>query len=148
MAAPARTILQQRPARRGRPPASNIGPMILGFKPDFVPLIISGTKVHTIRAGRRWVAGQPISFCINLGPDNLAKFKPDGVAQTVQAIRAAVIDGICLVEIDGRRLPGPELVEFVRRDGFESADQLFHFLAGYDGLPFVGQLIHWTDLVY
>ncbi|GAA3987154.1 ASCH domain-containing protein [Hymenobacter antarcticus] len=31
--------------------------MILEFKPEFVPLIISGTKVHTIRAGRRWVAG-------------------------------------------------------------------------------------------
>ena len=122
--------------------------MILGFKPDFVPLIISGTKVHTIRAGRRWVAGQPISFCINLGPDNLAKFQPDGVAQTVQTIRAEEINGTYLVEIDGRQLPAPELAKFVRRDGFESADQLFDFLAGYHGLPFVGQLIHWTDLVY
>ena len=74
--------------------------MILGFKPDFVPLIISGTKVHTIRTGRRWVAGQPISFCINLGPDNLAKFQPDGVAKTVQAIRAAQINGAYLIEID------------------------------------------------
>ena len=122
--------------------------MILGFKPDFVPQIISGTKVHTIRAGRRWVAGQTISFCINLGPDNLTKFQPDGVAKTVQDIRAVQINGIYLIEIDGRQLPEPELAEFVRRDGFESADQLFHFLAGYHGLPFVGQLIHWTDLVY
>ena len=122
--------------------------MILGFKPDFVPLIISGTKVHTIRAGRRWIAGQSISFCINLGPDNLAKFQPDGVAQTVQDIRAAQINGTCLIEINGRQLPEPELAEFVRRDGFESADQLFHFLAGYHGLPFVGQLIQWTGLVY
>ena len=122
--------------------------MILGFKPDFVPLIISGYKVHTIRAGRRWVAGQPISFCTNLSPDNLAKFRPDGVAQTVQAIRAEEINGTYLVEIDGRQLPASELAEFVRRDGFESVEQLFHFLAGYDRLPFVGQLIHWTDLVY
>jgi len=122
--------------------------MILGFKPDFVPLIISGTKVHTIRAGRRWVAGQPISFCTNLSPDNEPQFQPDGVAQTVQAIRAEKIHATYLVEIDGRQLPASELAEFVHRDGFESADQLFDFLAGYHGLPFVGQLIHWTDLVY
>ena len=122
--------------------------MILGFKPDFVALIISGTKVHTIRAGRRWVVGQLISFCINLGTDNLPKFQPDGVAQTVQDIRAVEINGTYLIEIDGRQLPQPELAEFVHRDGFESADQLFDFLAGYHGLPFVGQLIHWTDLIY
>ena len=79
--------------------------MILGFKPDFVPLIISGTKVHTIRAGSRWVAGQPISFCINFGPDNLSRFQPDGIAQTVQAIRAEKIHTIYLVEIDGHQLP-------------------------------------------
>ncbi|WP_210520792.1 hypothetical protein [Hymenobacter terricola] len=122
--------------------------MILGFTPDFVPLITSGTKVHTIRAGRRWVAGQPISFCTNRGPDNLAKFQPDGVAQTVQTSRAAEIHGTYLVEVDGRQLPSPELAEFVRRDGFKSVDHLFHFLTGYHGLPFVGQLINWTDLVY
>lgn len=122
--------------------------MILGFKPDFVPLIIAGTKVHTIRAGSRWVAGQPISFCTNLVPDNLAKFRPDGIAQTVQAIWAAQINGTYLIQIDGRQLPNPKLAEFACRDGFDSPDQLFHFLAGYDELPFVGQLIHWTDLVY
>ena len=122
--------------------------MILGFKPDFVPLIISGNKVHTIRAGSRWVAGQPISFCANLGPDNLPKFQPDGVALAVQAIRVEEIHGTYLVELDGRQLLSAELAEFVRRDGFESAEQLFHFLAGYHGLPFVGQLIHWTDLLY
>lgn len=122
--------------------------MILGFKPDFVPQIISGAKVHTIRTGRRWIAGQPISFCTNLRPDNQPKFQPDGVARTVQTIRAEKIHATYLVEIDGRQLTGPELAEFIRRDGFESLNQLFHFLTGYHGLPFVGQLIHWTDLVY
>lgn len=122
--------------------------MILGFRPDFVSLIISGAKVHSIRAGHRWAAGQPISFCINIGPGNLVKFRPDGVAKAVQAIRAEDSNGTYVVEIDGRQLPGIELAEFVRRDGFESADELFQFLAGYHGLPFVGQLIHWTDLAY
>ena len=74
--------------------------MILGFKPDFVPLIVYGIKVHTIRAGRRWVAGQPISFGTNLGPDNQPQFQPDGVVQTVQAIRAEKIHATYLVEIE------------------------------------------------
>ena len=122
--------------------------MNLEFKPDFVPQIIAGTKVHTIRAGRRWATGQSISFCTNIGPDNLAKFQPDGLAQTVQTVRATEIHGTYRIKVDGRQLPAPELADFVRRDGFESPDQLFQFLAGYDGLPFEGQLIHWTDLVY
>ncbi len=122
--------------------------MILGFKPDFVPPILAGTKVHTIRAGTRWVAGQPICFCTVLGPDNFARFQPDGVAQAVQTIRAEEGPGGYLVTIDGRPLTPAELAAFAGRDGFASPGQLFHFLAGYGGLPFTGQLIHWTSLVY
>ena len=122
--------------------------MILGFKPEFVPLIISSVKMHTVRAGRRWATGQPIRFCANLGPDNLVSFRADGVAKAVQTIRAEKIHGTYLVEIDGRQLSAPELARFVRYDGFESPEALFRFLAGYDGLPFEGQLIHWTDLIY
>ena len=122
--------------------------MVLGFKPDFVPLIIAGTKVHTIRAGNRWTAGQPIHFCTNVGPDTMTKFQPDGVVKAVQSIRAKIIHGSCFVEIDGRQLQGKELAELVNRDGFRSLPELFNFLASYHGLPFAGQLIHWTDLVY
>lgn len=31
--------------------------MILGFKNQFVPYVLDGTKTHTIRAGERWKAG-------------------------------------------------------------------------------------------
>ena len=122
--------------------------MILGFKPDFVPQILAGTKVHTIRAGQRWAVGQTIYFYTNVGQDDMAKFQPDGVVQSVQTIRAKLLHGTTFVEVDGRQLLDSELAGFARRDGFESLDQLFHFLAGYHGLPFVGQLIHWTDLRY
>jgi hypothetical protein len=122
--------------------------MVLGFKPDFVPLIIAGTKVHTIRAGNRWADGQAISFCTNVAPDALTRFQPDGVVKVVQTIQAKIIHGTYLIEIDGRQLQGNELAEFVRRDGFSSLAELFDFLVSYHGLPFTGQLIHWTELVY
>ena len=32
--------------------------MILGFDEAFAPLIVAGTKIHTIRAGQRWQAGE------------------------------------------------------------------------------------------
>ncbi|MDB5268163.1 MAG: hypothetical protein JWP58_1203 [Hymenobacter sp.] len=122
--------------------------MILGFKPDFVPQIIAGTKVHTIRAGSRWANGQVIHFYTVTGQDNMTKFQPDGVVKSVQVIRVEVINDTALVEIDGRELLGSELAEFIRRDGFESLDLLLYFLDSYNGLPFIGQLIHWTDLRY
>ena len=137
--------------RRGRPydhPALSSTTMMLGFQPEFVPQILAGRKVHTIRAGQRWAAGQPIHFYTSVGPNDRRKFRPDGVAQVVQVIRAAESHGTYLVEVDGRTLPGSELAEFARRDGFESPELLFHFLAGSHGLPFEGQLIHWTALRY
>jgi hypothetical protein len=122
--------------------------MILGFKPELVPLILASTKVHTIRAGNRWAAGQTIQFYTNVTEDYITEFRPDGVVTAVQTIRTEVTQSTAIVEIDGRQLLGQELTEFARRDGFESIDLLFYFLTTYHGLPFTGQLIHWTDLRY
>ena len=38
--------------------------MILEFQTDFIPLITTGVKVHTIRFGNRWSAGQSIKFYV------------------------------------------------------------------------------------
>lgn len=37
--------------------------MILGFNEAFIPAIVAGTKIHTIRAGQRWRAGDVAQFC-------------------------------------------------------------------------------------
>jgi hypothetical protein len=122
--------------------------MILEFQTDFIPLITTGVKVHTIRFGNRWSAGQSIKFYVNVGQDGMRKFWPDGVAQNVQNIRVEVSHGTPVIEINGRQLSAPELTEFTHRDGFESPGLLLQFLDGYHGLPFVGQLIHWSSLRY
>jgi hypothetical protein len=36
--------------------------MILGFNEAFIPAILAGTKVHTIREGQRWQAGDLAEF--------------------------------------------------------------------------------------
>jgi hypothetical protein len=78
----------------------------------------------------------------------MVRLQPDGEMKAVQAIRVEAIDGTYRVEIDGRQLIGPELAKFIGRDGFGSFSELVDFLVGYYGLPFSGQLIHWTDFVY
>jgi hypothetical protein len=122
--------------------------MTLGFKPEFVPLILNGTKIHTIRAGQRWAVGQAIHFCTSEPQGELRRFRPDGVVRAVQTIRITKEDGAGVFTIDGRPLPGPELAELARRDGFDSSALLLRFFTDSYELPFEGQLIHWTDLRY
>lgn len=122
--------------------------MTLGFKPEFVPLIMSGMKIHTIRSGQRWRVGQRIQFCTNTSQDELHSFRPDGIVTAVQAIRITEGPGPGTFEVDGRPLPGPELAELARRDGFASPALLLRFFTDHYELPFVGQLVHWTDVRY
>jgi len=122
--------------------------MTLGFKPEFVSLIVNGTKIHTIRSGQRWRVGQSIQFCTNDLLGELRSFRPDGIVTAVQAIRIVAGPGPGVFEVDGRELPAPELAELARRDGFESPALLLRFFTDNYELPFVGQLVHWTDARY
>ncbi|MDO7877537.1 ASCH domain-containing protein [Hymenobacter sp. ASUV-10] len=122
--------------------------MTLGFSPEFVPLIVNGTKIHTIRTGQRWSVGQAICFCTNEFQGELRSFRPDGVVTAVQAIRITAGPGPSVCEVDGRPLPDAELAELARRDGFESPAQLRQFFMDNYELPFVGQLVHWTTARY
>lgn len=122
--------------------------MTLGFKPEFVSLIIDGTKIHTIRSGQRWNVGQPIQFCA-IGPQGeQQQFRPAGHVTAVQAVRIRENSGAVHFEVDGRPLLRTELCEFARRDGFESPASLLQFLTNHYKLPFEGQLVHWTDMRY
>ena len=122
--------------------------MTLGFNPEFIPLILNGTKIHTIRSSQRWAAGQPIHFRATGPAGELLEFRPAGVVTAVQAIRITAADGTATLTVDGRPLPGPELHELARRDGFGSPALLLRFFADTYELPFEGQLIHWTDVRY
>ena len=61
--------------------------MILGFKKQFPPMILVGTKIHTIREDKhdRWKAGNKIHFATGIRTKNYNQFY-SGVCKSVQAI--------------------------------------------------------------
>ena len=117
--------------------------MILGFDEAFAPLIVAGTKIHTIRAGQRWRAGEVAQFVVHAGqPDQREFWKPRPVT-SVQDIELTTT----ALHIDGRPLGPAELLKLAQADGFPTAVALLAYFADKP-LPFSGQLVHWTALRY
>ncbi|MBJ6142371.1 hypothetical protein [Hymenobacter sp. BT559] len=117
--------------------------MILGFNENFVPAIVAGTKIHTIRAGQRWQAGTVAQFCVHAGQPAQREFWPPQVIRLVQAIELTATE----LRVDGRLLGPAELLALAQADGFATAAELFAFFADKP-LPFQGQLVHWTNCRY
>ena len=128
--------------------------MILGFKKQFVAAVANGTKPHSIRAGKRWREGMNIQFYTDVRQRTMRKIRPDGVAQEVldcfiedsrQLGTKMFLPRICLA---GRMLMANECQELARNDGFPDFARMLEWFRANHGLPFDGQLIHWTDLRY
>jgi hypothetical protein len=117
--------------------------VILGFDAAFVPAIVAGTKVHTIRAGQRWQAGELIQFCVHAGQPGQQEFWPPRPVQLVQAIELTATE----VYVDGRPLASTELLALAQADGFGTAEALLAYFVDKP-LPFRGQLVHWSDCRY
>jgi hypothetical protein len=119
--------------------------MILGFDELFVPAIVAGTKIHTIRAGQRWQAGEVAHFCVHAGQPTQYEFWPPQPVRLVQSIELTSTE----LRVDGRLLPPAELLALAQADGFPTAEALLahpYFVAR--PLPFLGQLVHWTACRY
>lgn len=142
--------------------------MIAGYKlinphtkqpTGFIEKIENGTKIHTIRRGERW------SKAFDRSKDNgqlliqhstgvrTKAFKTVFVHRVV-SVQKVVIDvkdgNMCELEviIDGKHLMN--LQELAWNDGF---DNLFAFCSWFGrdietNGPFIGEIIHWTDLKY
>jgi hypothetical protein len=117
--------------------------MVLGFNEEFVPVIVAGTKIHTIRAGQRWRAGEVAQFCVHAGQPAQREFWKPKPILSIQDIELTTTG----LRVDGRLLSSPELLALAQADGFTSAAELLAFFAGQP-LPFRGQLLHWTTLRY
>ena len=129
--------------------------MVLGFKKtmeapsgrkvptNFQDKIQKGIKLHTVREDRtgRWKAGMKIHFATGVRQTNYNCFK-EGVCKSVQDI---MIQGY-RVYIDGRKLASDELEYFANNDGFDTLEEFWDWFIPYT--PFVGKIIHWTDLKY
>lgn len=132
--------------------------MILSFKKQFTEKILTGLKVHSIRAdpGGRWRPGMKIHFWegnprnVNLNP----RESMVGVCTGVQDIRFENSGHDTIKTfVDGRELELSEASLLAHKDGFGSLYEL-HYWFTYDPrekswLPeYRGRIIHWTDLRY
>ena len=142
--------------------------MILGFKAQFKPLILNGTKIHTIREDKhgRWKKGNKIHFATGVRTRNYKQFKA-GVCAAVQPIllvnhgnhvycriqtgENAYIHNDC-IEHDNTKwhkgYPTTHLLfELCRNDGLTWGDFKEWFIPNH-GDKFTGKIIHWTEFKY
>ncbi|MFD1468532.1 hypothetical protein ACFQ48_09880 [Hymenobacter caeli] len=116
--------------------------MVLGFNEAFIPAIVAGTKIHTIRSGQRWRMGAVAQFCARAQQPDCYEFWGPWPIVRVQEVELTATG----LRIDGRPLGPAELLVLARADGFATAAALLAFFA--DQMPFHGQLLHWTDCRY
>jgi hypothetical protein len=111
---------------------------LYGFQKRFVPMILAGTKNHTIRATRAYPdePGRTLHLYTGLRTSE-AKLIKRVVCTKVLPIR--IVDAG--VFIDGRRLAGDECESLARDDGFENFADMMAFWNGRR--PFNGHIIHW-----
>ena len=118
--------------------------MVIGFKKQFVPLIKSGKKIHTIRhdVHQRWKAGMTMHMATGVRTKNYKEFAKKKCV-SVQFIHIRHYDNIALqwseVIIDGRKLSDTEVVMLARRDGFTKTAEFFKWF----NKDFDGKIIHW-----
>ena len=113
------------------------------FKPRFVPLILAGSKTHTIRTHR----AHPDKPGNTLHLYTRLRTKKAQLLRRVQcvAIQEIVIADLMppVIFIDGEALNHSEEEAFANRDGFLSFQEMMEFWKGR--LPFKGQIIHWRN---
>lgn len=132
-------------------------------------------KIHTIRKGNRWKQGDLIHMATGVRTKNYHQFNKGksglDVCKRVQSIEIFRVDNLpprlhdgkvyslyvnvpklnetfCTafrVQIDGRFLSVDEIKKLAVHDGFDTADEMFHW---FNLEEFQGQLIHWTHFVY
>jgi hypothetical protein len=120
--------------------------MILTFKERFVPLILSGTKIHTIREDKynRWKVGMKIHFwCGN--PRNISKHSYQFAKGSVEWIHyIQLYTDLNLVMFDlWWEIRGEGLETLAKRDGFKNWKEMKEFLPH----NFEGKAIIWNQSI-
>lgn len=112
---------------------------LYNFKQQFVPMILDGTKTHTIRAPRKGsqdVPGNTMHLYTGLRTKNaklLGRFE-------CVAVDEITIDRM-LITVDRVVLFIDERDALAKRDGFQSFEHMLKFWEGK--LPFNGHIFHW-----
>lgn len=119
---------------------------LYNFKKQFVPLIESGEKTHTIRAIRKHPekAGNTVHLYTGLRHKG-ARLLFRSTCVKVEEITIDACGHECncdgAIEINGVSLSKDECEALAKRDGFNDFNSMLDFWAGR--LPFKGHVIHW-----
>ena len=121
--------------------------MVLSFRPQFVPKILDGTKIHTIRenAGNRWKKGNLINMATGVRTPYYNEFSKRICCGT-QKIEIKTNEYISqyAVFVDGKQMDIFNFCELSKNDGFDSVHDFRRFFP----TDFIGTLIHWTNKLY
>lgn len=122
--------------------------MILGFKPQFVEKILSGSKIHTIREGirSRWREGMKIHFATGVRTKNYKQFK-EGICMGTRRIEIEPDSKTVFIIVNqtGVATFNNKGVEtLAKNDGFDSVDDFWVWF----NQPFSGRIIYWTKEPY
>lgn len=118
--------------------------MVLGFKPQFVPKILDGTKIHTLRADphRRWKPGRSIQFATGVRTKHYKTFREDGnCIHTHSIFLSPESKGACLLD---SKMSTISVSQLSKNDGFESVDEFWKWF----NVPQIRMCIHWTNFKY
>lgn len=133
--------------------------MNLSFKEKFVPLILNGSKIHTIRQDEydRWGSGMTIHFATGIRTKQYNCFK---ISECVSTQKIHIIwqennkgmgnhSWSVKVLIDGRDVTNDsELIdELVKNDGFNNRKEFFEW-ESWNRKTFTGKILHWTNKRY
>lgn len=103
---------------------------LCGFQKQFVPMILDGSKSHTIRRRRKrpTKAGDVLYLYTGLRTKQCQFVMQDTCKKVVPI---AIIPDIGQVRLDGRLLPLNEMMHFAVRDGFANYMDFFKFFERY-----------------
>lgn len=133
--------------------------MVLGFKEQFKPLILAGTKIHTIRADSkdRWRQGMRIHMATGVRTKRYECFCDKYRVESIQSVRMQIDNNYRVVVYVGEEkqqkvLTKTELERLVGNDGFNNIALFeawfYSAIENCDGGIFKGKIIHWTDYRY
>jgi hypothetical protein len=110
---------------------------------NFEEKIKNGIKLHTIRRDEkdRWRKGNKIHFSTGSRTGNYNCFK-EGECTGTQEIEISGRN----IWVDGIMMTLDEIEDLAINDGFDSLNDFWAWFDQYD--PFMGRLIHWSQLRY
>ena len=118
--------------------------MLAFVKPELVPAILNGTKIHAFQKSQRWRLGLDVNFIST--PRTWALRLTSNIRWPVVGIQTAFLQENTLA-VDGHLLDPLELTLLARQEGLVDSRELLAFFAHSYG-PGPAYLIHWTDFRY